>query len=62
MLLNFGIAFKDMGIGKLEIVVISLVLIIFPVLFVIASKNLDAKGAFEWMTEKSEDWIGKKNN
>ena len=62
MLLNFGIAFKEMGIGKLEIIVIGSVLLIFPVLFVIASKNLDAKGVFEWMTEKPEDWIGKKNN
>ena len=41
MLLNFGIAFKEMGIGKLEIIVIGSVLLIFPVLFVIASKNLE---------------------
>ena len=33
---------------------------IFPILFVYASKNLDAKGVFEWMMEKPNDWIGKK--
>ena len=25
-----------------------------------SSKNLDAKGVFEWMMEKPNDWIGKK--
>ena len=30
------------------------------VLFVIASRNLDAKGVFDWMMEKPNDWIGKK--
>ena len=62
MFKSFGISFVEMGIGKLEITVISLVVIIFPILFVIASKNLDAKGVFEWMMEKPDDWIGKKNN
>jgi len=28
--------------------------------FVYASRNLDAKGVFEWMMEKPNDWIGKK--
>ena len=59
---SFAISFVEMGIGKLEITVISLVVKIFPILFVIASKNLDAKGVFEWMMEKPDDWIGKKNN
>ena len=36
------------------------VILIFPILFVYASKNLDAKGVFEWMMEKPNDWIGKK--
>ena len=62
MCMSFGISFVEMGIGKLEITVISIVVIIFPILFVIASKNLDAKGVFEWMMEKPDDWIGKKNN
>jgi len=35
-------------------------ILIFPILFVYASKNLDAKGVFEWMMEKPNDWIGKK--
>tara|TARA_Y100001935_G_C17096958_1_gene404047 strand:- start:487 stop:669 length:183 start_codon:yes stop_codon:yes gene_type:complete len=54
------IAFSEFGLGKLEIVVISLVAIIFPILFVLASKNLDAEGVFSWMMEKPDDWIGKK--
>ena len=60
MIMNFGIAFNEMGIGKLEITVISFVIITFPIMFVIASKNLDAKGVFEWMMEKPDDWIGKR--
>jgi len=58
--MNFGIAFVEMGIGKLELSVISFVIITFPIMFVIASKNLDAKGVFEWMMEKPDDWIGKR--
>ena len=42
----FAIALADMGIGRIEVVVISFVLLVFPILFVIASKNLDAKGVF----------------
>ena len=60
MINYFGLTLNEMGIGKLEFVVIGLVTIIFPILFVIASKNLDAKGVFDWMLEKPDDWIGKK--
>ena len=49
-----------MGVGKLELAIIVLVILIFPILFVYASKNLDSKGVFEWMMEKPDDWIGKK--
>ena len=56
----FALTLNEMGIGKLEFTVIAVVAIIFPILFVIASKNLDAKGVFEWMLEKPNDWIGKK--
>jgi len=58
--MNFGIAFVEMGIGKLELSVIIFVIITFPIMFLIASKNLDAKGVFEWMMEKPDDWIGKR--
>ena len=57
---TFAITLTEMGIGKLEIFVIALTSLIFPTLFFLASKNLDAKGVFAWMTEKPEDWIGKK--
>ena len=60
MINYFGLTLTEMGIGKLEIAVIVVVTIVFPILFVIASKNLDAKGVFEWMLEKPDDWIGKK--
>ncbi|KGF98502.1 hypothetical protein EU96_0465 [Prochlorococcus marinus str. MIT 9302] len=49
-----------MGLGKLELSVIGAVSLIFPILFVYTSKNLDAKGVFEWMMEKPNDWIGRK--
>ena len=56
----FLIAFSEFGLSKLEIIIISSVAIIFPILFVLASRNLDAKGVFDWMMEKPDDWIGKK--
>ena len=56
----FALTLNEMGIGKLEFTVIAVVTIIFPILFVIASKNLDAKGIFDWMLEKPDDWIGRK--
>ena len=60
MINYFALTVTEMGIGKIELAVIGLVILIFPVLFVYASKNLDAKGVFEWMMEKPNDWIGKK--
>ena len=51
---------NEIGIGKLEIAVIASVFLTFPTLFIIASKNLDAKGVFEWMMEKPNDWVDKK--
>ena len=60
MINYFGLTLIEMGIGKLEFAVIGGVTIIFPILFVIASKNLDSKGIFDWMLEKPEDWIGRK--
>ena len=60
MINYFALTVNEMGIGKLELAVIGSVILIFPILFVYASKNLDAKGVFEWMMEKPNDWIGKK--
>ncbi len=60
MINYFALTFNEMGIGKLEFAVIGLVTIFFPILIIITSKNLDAKGVFEWMLEKPNDWIGKK--
>jgi len=56
----FALTINEMGIGKIELGVIGIVILIFPILFVYASKNLDAKGVFEWMMEKPNDWVGKK--
>ena len=41
----FALTLTQMGIGKLELLVIGVVILVFPILFVYASKNLDAKGA-----------------
>jgi len=60
MINYFALTVTEMGIGKIELGVIGAVILIFPILFVYASKNLDAKGVFEWMMEKPNDWIGKK--
>ena len=60
MINYFALTVTEMGIGKTELAVIGAVILIFPILFVYASKNLDAKGVFEWMMEKPNDWIGKK--
>ena len=60
MINYFALTVTEMGIGKLELAVIGSVILIFPILFVYASKNLDAKGVFEWMMEKPNDWLGKK--
>ena len=43
----------------MELTIILTVIIVFPILFIFASKNLDAKGVFEWMMEKPNDWVGK---
>ena len=60
MINYFALTLTEMGMGKIELTVIGAVILIFPILFVYASKNLDAKGVFEWMIEKPNDWIGKK--
>ena len=60
MINYFALTVTEMGLGKIELAVIGVVILIFPILFVYASKNLDAKGVFEWMMEKPNDWIGKK--
>ena len=60
MLNYFALTVTEMGIGKIELVVIGTVILIFPILFVYASKNLDAKEVFDWMMQKPNDWIGKK--
>ena len=60
MILKFAITIAEMGLGKIEVFIITFILLVFPVLFVLASKNLDSKGVFQWMMEKPEDWIGKK--
>ena len=56
----FALTLTEIGIGKLEILVIGIVILIFPTLFIISSRNLDAKGVFDWMMEKPNDWIGRK--
>ena len=55
----FAIKLSEMGLNNLEVFVIILTIGVFPILFFIASKNLDAKSVFQWMMEKPNDWIGK---
>ena len=60
MINYFVLTVTEMGIGKIVLAVIGAVILIFPILFIYASKNLDANGVFAWMMEKPNDWIGKK--
>ena len=60
MIKTFALTLSEIGIGKLEIFVIGIVSLLFPILFIIASRNLDAKGVFDWMMDKPNDWIGRK--
>ena len=60
MISPFALSMQKIGIGKLEIIVIGIVSLLFPTLFIIASNNLDSKGIFKWMMEKPNDWIGRK--
>ena len=59
MIKFFALSLNQIGIGKLEITVIVLVSLIFPTLFIIASKNLDPKGVFDWMMQKPNDFKGR---
>ena len=59
MIADFALAFSEMGLGKVEIILIAITSLIFPIFFVLASKNLDSKGVFDWMMEKPNDWVGK---
>ena len=60
MINYFALTINEIGISKIELAVIGTVILIFPILFIYASKNLDAKGVFEWMIEKPNDWMGRK--
>ena len=60
MIVIFALTLSQIGIGKLEYFLIGIVFLSFPTLFIIASRNLDAKGVFDWMMEKPNDWIGRK--
>ena len=60
MINYFALNFNEIGMSKIETAIVASVILVFPILFVLASKNLDAKGVFEWMMEKPNDWIGKK--
>ena len=60
MIKHFAITFSEMRLGKVEISLIAITSLIFPIFFfVLASKNLDSKGVFDWMMEKPNDWVGK---
>ena len=60
MINYFALTISEMGLGNIELAIIGAVVLLFPILFVYASMNLDTKGIFEWMMEKPNDWIGRK--
>ena len=60
MINYFALTISEMGLDNIELAVIGVVILLFPIMFVYASINLDTKGIFEWMMEKPNDWIGRK--
>ena len=60
MIKIFSLTLNEIGIGKFEILIVAITSLLFPTMFIIASKNLDAKEVFDWMMEKPNDWIGRK--
>ena len=60
MIKYFALTLTEIGIGKIELLVIVIVSLSFPTLFIIASRHLDSKSVFQWMMEKPDDWIGRK--
>ena len=59
MIKYFALTLNEIGIGKLEITILAIISLLFPILFVIASKNLDAQAVFDWMMDKSNDRPGR---
>ena len=57
---TFALTINEIGMSQLDIIVIGIVSLLFVIFFIIASKNLDSKGVFNWMMEKPNDWIGRK--
>ena len=59
MIKFFALTLNEIGIGKLEITILAIIFLLFPILFVIASKNLDAQAVFDWMMDKPNDRTGR---
>ena len=57
---TFALTINEIGMSQLDIIVIGIVSLLFVIFFIIASRNLDSKGVFNWMMEKPNDWIGRK--
>ena len=55
MINYFALTVTEMGIGKIELAIIGTVILIFPILFVYASKNLDAKGCLLYTSPSPRD-------
>ena len=52
MIIDFALAFSEMGLKKWQIFSMGLSVIVFPITFFISSKNFDAKAVYGWMMEK----------
>lgn len=52
MIKDFAVAFSEMGLRKWQIISMSFSLIIFPITFFMASKNLDGRALYSWMMQK----------
>tara|TARA_Y100000589_G_C27165203_1_gene634469 strand:+ start:482 stop:655 length:174 start_codon:yes stop_codon:yes gene_type:complete len=52
MIKDFAIAFSEMGLRKWQIITMGISMVVFPITFIISSKNFDAESVYGWMIEK----------
>ena len=52
---HFAMSFTEMGLRKWQIFAVTLSVIIFPITFVISSKNFDAKSIYGAMFSDTEE-------
>ena len=50
----FAVSLSEMGLRKWQIISMIISGIVFPVTFIISSKNFEAKSVYGWMIDKND--------